>query len=191
MFKLEQPIQAIRQIKRGKHTEPQGYLIHAIDMPDVITVGMMRQTRSNLNTQRYEYAAEVVAACSGLSIAKVKRMTESDCFKYLKQVVDRVRITDAEAKSKAKRLNNLLPKKYEPRNLLKVKTDTDYQVVEWCAQALEYCGKMKRKEIDRMDFKDFTVLMPLIKTLEVRPKRAWLNFRASNKQAKEYKYEPQ
>ena len=162
MFKLDTPIPAVKQITKDGKTESKEYFITDIEIPDVVSVGMMRNIKADPRTELYKYAADLVAACSDLSAIKANRMSANDCLRYFNQIADRCTPANLEEHDTAKRLNQILPVKYDLRDLMRVKANTEVQPVEWCAQVLEYCGKMKRNEVNELSFNDFSALMPLI-----------------------------
>lgn len=154
MHTLLSPIKARRN--NADHT------ITELDIPEVVTVGMMRKVEPSTN--ELLQALNLTAVLAGLDPISASKLETQDAIAYVETITTLGLITANDVAGFD------VPVIKPLRAALQKVTASISNSLEFSAQVLEAAG-MKRSEIDAMDFRDFAPAIPKITEAFISPKK--------------------
>lgn len=114
-----------------------------LQLPEVVTVGMMRKVRQGLALMA---AHDVTEVCSGMTAFDASKLTTPDALGYADSLGDRLRPFDEPGFA--------VPEIKPVKTLVQKLTADVSQPIEFAAQVLQHSG-MKKADIDAMDVRGF------------------------------------
>jgi len=114
-----------------------------IELPDVLTVGLVRSIRSNPQTQLFAFAGEFLQRCKALTPAAAGQVTGSDSVRVVEYFTGIFQPCETSVKAPEKDA-------YKIARLKLVNADFQSDMVEWAAQVLQHVGQHAIETINKM-----------------------------------------